>query len=429
VRTLSIRVTARLLALPGLLAACGAGDAVDRWSGTIETLENGAVRVTNPKDGLWSSGDAWQLMEDLVLGRTEGDGADVFASISAIEVDPSGNIYVLDRQANELRIFDASGRHVRSVGRSGEGPGEYSAANGLAWLTDDTLVVVDQRGNRYSLLSLDGEYVRSVPRRLGFYGWVFSGGIDGDHIFEVSTAGSEDAPRPVLLGTRLRGGEEALADAIESAAPATESAPRFTADTMPLPMSDAPLYEAFSVRTATAGMVMSVPFTGNPDYHLDGAGGLWHGHGSLPRLYHSAMQGDTLTEIVFGHDPFPVAPEEIAEWETQPSLERFRSLGGQLDMSRIPAVKPYFDGIATDARGNIWLTVPAAPSTPTFAVFDPDGRYLGQLQVSGMTREQYVSHVVRNDRLYFVGRDELDVQRVYVYRIDRAPARADVTGS
>jgi len=428
VRTLSIRVTARLLALPGLLAACGAGDAVDRWSGTIETLENGAVRVTNPKDGLWSSGDAWQLMEDLVLGRTEGDGADVFASISAIEVDPSGNIYVLDRQANELRIFDASGRHVRSVGRSGEGPGEYSAANGLAWLADDTLVIVDQRGNRYSLLSLDGEYVRSVLRRLSFFGWVFSGGIDGEHIHEVSAAGPEDARRPVLLGTRLRGGEADLADAVQSAAAATESAPRFTADTVPLPMSDAPLYESFSVRTASAGMVMSVPFSGSPEYHLDGAGGLWHGHGSLPRLYHSTLQGDTLTEIVFGHDPFPVAPEEVAEWEAQPGIERFRSLGGKLDMSRIPTAKPYFDGIATDARGNIWLTVPAAPPTPTFAVFDPDGRYLGQLQVSGMERELYVSHVVRNDRLYFVGRDELDVQRVYVYRIERAPAQANVMG-
>jgi hypothetical protein len=50
-------------------------------------------------------------------------------------------------------------------------------------------------------------------------------------------------------------------------------------------------------------------------------------------------------------------------------------------------------------------------------VLDPDGRYLGHLDVDGIALETYVRPVVRNDRLYFVGRDDLDVQRVYVYRI------------
>jgi hypothetical protein len=30
-----------------------------------------------------------------------------------------------------------------------------------------------------------------------------------------------------------------------------------------------------------------------------------------------------------------------------------------------------------------------------------------------------VSPVVRNGRLYFIGRDDLDVQRVYVHRIEK----------
>jgi hypothetical protein len=54
-----------------------------------------------------------------------------------------------------------------------------------------------------------------------------------------------------------------------------------------------------------------------------------------------------------------------------------------------------------------------------FAVLDTDGRYLGRLQVDGMEREVYLRPVVRNGRVYWVGRDELDVQRVYVYTIDR----------
>jgi hypothetical protein len=165
-------------------------------------------------------------------------------------------------------------------------------------------------------------------------------------------------------------------------------------------------------------MVIGVPFTGSPEYWLDGRGGLWHGHGGTARIYHSTLQGDTLTQIILNIAPVPVTPEEIAEFEAGPAIERFKSLGGKLDLSRIPKAKPYFDGITVDSRGNIWLMVPAAPRQTLFAVLDPDGRYLGRLQIDAVDRDAYVSPVLRNERLYFVGRDELDVQRVYVYRVE-----------
>jgi hypothetical protein len=37
-------------------------------------------------------------------------------------------------------VFAPDGAHIRTVGRSGGGPGEYRNANGLRWLTADTLV-------------------------------------------------------------------------------------------------------------------------------------------------------------------------------------------------------------------------------------------------------------------------------------------------
>jgi hypothetical protein len=193
-----------------LMAGCGA-DADGPWNGSIETLPNGAVRVTNPAEGIWEVDAGWRLVPELVLGTVDGPEQTVFASVSGIEVDDSGRIYVLDRQANELRIFLADGTHVRSVGRSGAGPGEYAAANGLRWISQDTLVLVDQRGNRYSILTSEGEYVRSVPRALGFYGWSFNGGYRRDTLYEFTTVGREDAARPALLGTSLRSAADASA--------------------------------------------------------------------------------------------------------------------------------------------------------------------------------------------------------------------------
>jgi hypothetical protein len=53
--------------------ACSGSDADADWAGTIETLPNGAVRVTNPASGLWATESAWQLRQELVLGDEDGE--------------------------------------------------------------------------------------------------------------------------------------------------------------------------------------------------------------------------------------------------------------------------------------------------------------------------------------------------------------------
>ncbi|MCI0432527.1 MAG: 6-bladed beta-propeller [Gemmatimonadetes bacterium] len=414
-RVLLPAIPASLLAA-ALIAGSGCADSSDAWVGTVERLPNGLVRVTNPAQGVWESGAPWRLESELVLGSIEGDRPDAFGAISAITIDGRGRVHVLDRQANELRIFEPDGRHVRTVGRSGEGRGEYTTANGLAWLADDTLVVVDQEGARYTILTPDGDFVRTVPRNLGFYGWVFSGAIVDGRIYESSGVRRGEERIPALLGTLLqtptRQGEGAVTQ------PAAEPALPAAGDTIMLPQPDAPLYESFSVRTERAGMVIGVPFAAGSVYSLDRTGNLWHGHGSAPRIFHSTLAGDTLIEIVLEYEPTQVSSDEIAEWEAGPGIERFRALGGKIDLGRIPKSKPYFDDIFTDGDGNVWLGVPSPPLSTAFVVVDADGRYLGRLQIDGVERDPYLRPTARNDRLYFVGKDELDVQRVHVYRVE-----------
>jgi hypothetical protein len=54
-----------------------------------------------------------------------------------------------------------------------------------------------------------------------------------------------------------------------------------------------------------------------------------------------------------------------------------------------------------------------------FRVFDRDGRYLGALRLNGLQRDPFLPPVVRNGTLHMVGRDELDVQRVYMFAIEK----------
>ncbi|MFL5542499.1 MAG: 6-bladed beta-propeller [Longimicrobiaceae bacterium] len=394
----------RWMAALALLAACGRADANRGGSGTAERLPNGAVRVANPARGLWTDRSAWRLVPELQIGEADGAAATTFGSVSALAVDSAGRIFVLDRQPNELHIFTPRGAHIRTVGRSGGGPGEYTSANGLLWRSPDSLLVVDQQGGRYSILTRAGDFVRSVPRRINSFNWLFSGGAVGGRIYELGSTGAGKDRRPALLGTTLGGG----------GGPAGEPA----MDTILLPPETGPTIEPFRIHSGNTDMMMGVPFAPAAVYHLDGHGGIWHGHGSRFRLVRSTLAGDTTLEILLDAAPTPVTAAEIQEWESDPGIAQFKQMGGRLDLSRIPRTKPFFDGVYADPDGTLWVSVPGGPTGAVFALFQPDGRYLGRLRVNGFSRN-LVPPVVRNGRLYLVGQDEMEVQRVYVYRIEK----------
>ncbi len=385
-----------------LLAACAGANAADEWTGTVETLPNGVVRVSNPPKGMWPEGRGWRLEPELALGDEDGPEPFIFASISGVEADAQGRIYVLDRESNTLKIFSPAGEHVRTVGREGGGPGEYRQANGLRWLSPDTLLVVDQRGERYSILDKEGGFVRSVNRQLQFYGWMFSGDVVGDRVYEHAFVGHGTPElRPALQGIPLR---------------ATDTLAARDTVSLPPPPGN-PEDRTFVVRTKQGGMTMSVPFAPGSVAVLDPTGHLWLGHGDAFRLVQTTLAGDTTREVILDATPTPVSDQELAEWEQGESVKEFRERGGHIDMARIPRVKPFFEGVYPDPQGNLWVSIPAGPLETVFAVFDSGGRYLGRVQTAGFRRNRYIPPAARNGRLYLAGQDSLDVPKVYTFRV------------
>lgn len=59
------------------------------------------------------------------IGELDGNDNQIFGQIRSIQVDSSGNIYVLDDQSLNVRWFDREGKHRGTAGRSGGGPGEF----------------------------------------------------------------------------------------------------------------------------------------------------------------------------------------------------------------------------------------------------------------------------------------------------------------
>ena len=123
------------------------------WKGTIE-IENGVKVVKNPREPLYGE-LVFDLEEDLSIGR-EDDENYLFYSVRDIGVDDDGNIYVLDRGNLRIQKYDRDGNYLCTMGRVGQGPGEFQWAfqlliddkNGIIGMLEGyKFIVYDKEGN------------------------------------------------------------------------------------------------------------------------------------------------------------------------------------------------------------------------------------------------------------------------------------------
>src|SRR5690606_11221448 len=145
------------------LTACGGASGAGEWAGTVRDSAGVAI-VENPATGIWRPDEAWSVVEELRIGVAEGDPEYQFGNITGIDADSGGRIYVLDQQARQVRICDAPGTLLRTVGRGGSGPGEFSPAAGpLFVVRGDTVLVADVMLQRMNRFLAGGDEAGSFP--------------------------------------------------------------------------------------------------------------------------------------------------------------------------------------------------------------------------------------------------------------------------
>lgn len=388
----SVPTTLAALYAVSLLAACGGGEAGGRWAGTVDTVPGGTVVVRNPAEGMWGEGEGWWLEEELRIGALEGEGPEVFGRVADLAVDALGRIYVAEGQAMEVRVFDAGGRHVRSLGRKGGGPGEFEDVSGLRWGPEGNLWVVDQRNGRYSVFDTAGVLVTSHRRRAAGMFWPWPGGFDPEgRLVDVTFHRN----RTVLLRYGL-----GLA----------------RVDTVPLPTYEGPRFELRDGERLI--MTTPVPFAPRLLWRFDPRGFVWFGIGDEYRLYQLTLDGDTARIVEREYEAVPVtAADRDSAVE---SLKWFTDQGGKVDPGEIPGQKPALSRFFADEVGYLWVepALPHGREEDLYDVFDPEGRYLGRIGVP-VRLDPSPRPIIAEDRIYGVHRDELDVEHVVVIRLDR----------
>lgn len=155
------------------------------------------------------------------IGHADGDPAQELYRVSGAVRLADGRIVVANSGSSELRYFDSTGGYLRSVGRRGGGPGEFTGDLKLLPYHGDSLLVWDARLRRFSLFAFNGAFVRVLAMPPGdtltfpWDTWLYrrfwlEGVLPADRgaVARIvdSIHSTDPQPAPQLLMARLDGG-------------------------------------------------------------------------------------------------------------------------------------------------------------------------------------------------------------------------------
>lgn len=344
----------------------------------------------------------WRLQEEVRIGSAD-EGPASFSRVHDIGVTPNGNIFVLDAVAQELRLFDDSGRFLRMVARKGAGPGEIERANGLLVMPNGLVWVNDPANGRLSVFSADGRFERQ--HRVSITGfayrwdaWVDPAGLIHDRIWLERPGGeSRQAHRRIASDGSVR-------------------------DTVPepsCPASARPTSPFYRVSNGQGEIVLQVPFLPTHLRAIDARGDIWCAVSDRYEVTRVRGSDDAPVAVARGTDsalPVSRAERDSVVESLRKMLAPFGGIG-KVDLSLIPSVKPVLVALDVDDRGRLWVRRESAdPGRTEFDVFDANGRALAS--VSAPFRIPADGRVqVRGDVMYTVAPGEDDVPYVIRARV------------
>lgn len=227
----------------------------------------------------------------LEIGTLDGPEPYTFAALESVLRLPDGRIAVSDAGETVIEIFEASGEHVRSWGRKGDGPGEFNNLSRLYPFGPDSLLAAERYPGLLTAFDLDGNPGRQIA----------GPDLSGDSTFTLDSW----LYRRFWVEGALTEGERANARSTLDRLPAPTEAPGYrmvsTGDDgslwikEPAPAADGYLWTRVDASGAAVS-VLSIPASFTPThFRSDEVLGIWRGEADVHfvRAYSFAADGGT----------------------------------------------------------------------------------------------------------------------------------------
>ncbi len=346
---------------------------------------------------------------DLRVGRLDGPDEYTFSGVRAAALSGDTLLVVADGGASEIRLYDRAGSFVRALGGPGSGPGEFENIGPIE-VGQGLVSAWDYRHHRVTTFGLDGELVRTV-------GWRAEAGEGTPVVVGFRHDGSGFAR---LMGG---GGHETMMNRPEGPYRQPAAYARFASDgTGEVVYRDAG-DERVVTRDDHGYQIISTPLGRRSVGTLAGEA-LVVGLNDSLTLVRVEPDGSVRPLVRQDVAPRPFSDEDWAAYRerAERAREQRRELGmpvgGEIERPR-HRTYPIFTVIREGADGHMWVAQSAghAGTRWWWWIFDRDGGPVGRFVSRPIQLES-----LDTARVVGVERDELGVETVVVYRVERATA-------
>jgi hypothetical protein len=113
-----------------------------------------------------------KIITELVIGA-DGVGKPeyLFDYPGFVETDYNLNIYVAEKKALTVRVYDRYGKFLRNIGRRGRGPGEFLDITLMKINNRSEIIVFDNLTYRITFFSTEGKYLKELKYNPSLINW------------------------------------------------------------------------------------------------------------------------------------------------------------------------------------------------------------------------------------------------------------------
>lgn len=290
---------------------------------SFEVRDSAGIRIVRSAFPDRTQRPVWWVSQspEVSVGQLGGPSEYVVYRVTEVLRFSDGTLVVANAAGTELRFYDAGGNHLRTVGREGDGPGEFRSMSALRRLEDDRLLVADDRLKRVTHLERDGGVAETHRFEGANVGSALSNGMI------VGRTGDNWSPREQRLGLTettthmvLIDGEVGRADTLVS---------------MPGPVWWASETDGGAFRVRIVPWSPSIGYATSSDRIAVG----WSG---APRVHLYDEGGDPLRIVEWSQAPSRVLSDDLEEMvlgRTEAEQPAFRRLLREMP---VPDRKPLF---------------------------------------------------------------------------------------
>ena len=339
------------------------------------------------------------------IGAQEGDTGEMLFDVRDATWLADGRLVVANAGTSELRVFGEDGAYLETWGGQGDGPGEFSAytPEAVARWPGDSIAADNMFGRRVEIFDSEGNPGRTITLADGYHSFL---GVLPDGTVLAK-------PSAVLRGGLFGAAEPLVRRDEDFGLLRPDGALRVSLGTLPGeewfsspagPMATPHPFGRSTIVTTWGDLAVVAP---TDRYELRA----YRSDGTLVRIIRRdhELRSPTQAEL---------DAMLAGRYADLPEERRMRVLAETADMPLVEFF-PAFDALQSDPLGYLWVREYRLPeqARDVWTVFDAEGRVQGFVE----TPPDLEIFEIGEDYILGATADELDVERVRIWPLDRAP--------